>query len=150
MEERKEENKEKRTITAFDNLKVYEGKKYTGMRVGQEHHWNYLNTEWDETKTEPDKWNIRMTSIKQRKVPAPENSGAPVGTQYHWYIIGQQVVEKINANEYKTILEAHKYKLGHKRPYWKQPSYNYKEQKSLKQMQLDALNKEIQELQEEK
>lgn len=137
-------------MNTFDTLKLFDGKKYSGMRIGGEHHWNYINTEWDEVKTEPDRWNVRMTSIKQRKVGAPTGSGAPTGTQYDWFLVGRQVVEKINENEYKTVFEAHKYKLGHKRPYWKQPSYMYKEQKSLIQMQLDALNREIREIQEEK
>ena len=139
-------NNKRETKSTFDTLKTFNGQKYTGMRVGGEHHWNYQNTEWEETKTEPDRWNIRMTSIKSRKVSAPEGSGAPLGTQYDWFLVGRQVVEKINKDEYKTVFEAHKYKLGYKKPYWKQPSYEYQGQKSLIQQQLEALNREIREL----
>lgn len=134
--------------TPFDTLKTYNGKVYKGMKVGGNHEWNYLNTEWEETKTEPDRWNIRMTSIKHRKTSAPEGSGAPIGTIYDWFIIGRQVVKKINKDEYQTILEGHKYKIGYMKENWQRPSYEYKGQKSMKQQQIEALNREIKEIME--
>ena len=36
----------------------------------------------------------------------------PVGTEYHWYILAHQNVEKLNANDYTTSLSA---KRGKKR-----------------------------------
>src|SRR5436190_18665902 len=46
---------------------------------------------------------------------APEGSGVPVGTQYHWYVIAHQIVSKLNANDYSTSLTGFKFKLAHKR-----------------------------------
>jgi hypothetical protein len=30
---------------------------------------------------------------------APEGSGVPVGTEYHWYVLAHQNVRKLNAND---------------------------------------------------
>ena len=46
---------------------------------------------------------------------APEGSGVPVGTEYHWYILAHQNVKKLNADDYSTVLSGLKYKLVHKR-----------------------------------
>jgi hypothetical protein len=46
---------------------------------------------------------------------APEGSGVPVGTAYHWYIVAHQNVTKLNANDYSTSMTGFKYKLAHKR-----------------------------------
>jgi hypothetical protein len=46
---------------------------------------------------------------------APEGSGVPVGTQYHWYILAHQNVTKLNANDYTTSLSGLKFKIAHKR-----------------------------------
>jgi len=48
-------------------------------------------------------------------VAAPEGSGVPVGTQYHWYILAHQNVTKLNANDYSTSMTGIKFKLAHKR-----------------------------------
>ncbi|MFZ6011583.1 MAG: hypothetical protein ACOYXT_14665 [Bacteroidota bacterium] len=52
---------------------------------------------------------------KRRAGKAPEGSGVPVGTEYHWYILGHQVVRKLNANDYTTSMSGIKYKAAHKR-----------------------------------
>ena len=39
----------------------------------------------------------------------------PVGTDYHWYIVGHQYVCKLNANDYTTSLTGLKFKVAHKR-----------------------------------
>ncbi|MDE3060635.1 MAG: hypothetical protein KGJ06_06450, partial [Pseudomonadota bacterium] len=46
---------------------------------------------------------------------APEGSGVPVGTAYHWFILSHQYVEKLNANDYITRMVGLKYKLAHRR-----------------------------------
>lgn len=120
---------------AFNDIKTFKGedgqevKKYSGMPIGMSHHWDYPNGKWDETKVSPDEWNIKFKAIKRRQVAAPDGSGAGQGTEYHWLIIADQRVKKINANEYQTELTGTKFKIGHKRPYWKDMSYTYKEQK---------------------
>lgn len=63
---------------------------------------NYQPGVWKETKKEPDLWEIDYKTNKVRNHKAPINSGAPVGTQYHWYIIAHQMVEKIDANTYEV------------------------------------------------
>jgi hypothetical protein len=50
------------------------------MRVG----------EWKEKKITPDKWEFTYATNKRRAWQAPEGSGIPVGTEYHWYILAHQ------------------------------------------------------------
>jgi hypothetical protein len=38
-----------------------------------------------------------------------------VGTEYHWYILANQSVKKLDANNYTTSMIGLKYKLAHKR-----------------------------------
>ena len=52
---------------------------------------------------------------KRRAGRAPEGSGVPVGTEYHWYIVAHQNVKKLNANDYTTSLFGQKFKVAHKR-----------------------------------
>ncbi len=100
---------------AYNAFKEFEGKRYTGMKVGRGHKWIYDAGEWTERKITPDKWEIRYTTPKRRKGKAPEGSGVPVGTAYHWYILAHQTVQKLDANSYTTDLVGVKYKLAHKR-----------------------------------
>ena len=100
---------------SYDTVKEYEGRKYTGMRVGGSHSWYYRQGEWNEVKVAPDKWRFTYEVNKRRKWDAPEGSGAPVGTEYHWYILAHQNVRKLDANEYTTSMSGTKYKLAHRR-----------------------------------
>jgi hypothetical protein len=100
---------------SYNAVKEFEGRKYTGMRVGSSHSWYYRQGEWKETKVAPDKWQFTYTVNKRRKWDAPEGSGAPVGTEYHWYILAHQNVRKLDANEYTTSMTGTKYKLAHRR-----------------------------------
>lgn len=131
---------------AFDDLKAFNGKAYSGMQVGKSHHWKYPDGTWDETKVAPDKWHFRFSSIKRRREDAPEGSGVPVNTEYHWYITADQVVRKVSANEYQTMMEGLKTKIGHKRPYWKRFSYDYSGQQGYKQRLLDLLKESVKRL----
>ena len=105
----------KDAIAGYDDVKEFEGRKYTGMRVGGKHSWYYGEGEWEETKVAPDKWQFAYAVKKRRKWDAPEGSGAPTGTEYHWYILAHQNVRKLNANEYATSMTGVKFKLAHRR-----------------------------------
>jgi hypothetical protein len=100
---------------SYNAVKNFQGRRYTGMKVGRGHTWNYDAGQWKETKVTPDEWNFTFAVTKRRKGKAPEGSGVPVGTEYHWYILAHQVVKKLNANDYSTSLEGTKYKLAHRR-----------------------------------
>ncbi len=100
---------------SYNKFKKFEGKQYTGMKVGRSHKWYYDKGEWREKKITPDLWEISYAVTKRRAGKAPEGSGVPVGTEYHWYIISHQNVKKINANDYTTMMSGLKYKLAHKR-----------------------------------
>jgi hypothetical protein len=100
---------------SYNQYKEFEGRQYTGMKIGRSHHWIYDSGEWKETKITPDLWEISYAVTKRRKGRAPEGSGVPVGTEYHWYILAHQMVEKLDANAYTTSLTGLKYKLAHKR-----------------------------------
>jgi hypothetical protein len=115
----KRKTKEKDEATDFsesyEKYKEFEGQQYTGMRIGRSHKWNYDEGVWKETKITPDLWEISYAVTKRRAGRAPEGSGVPVGTEYHWYILAHQNVKKLNANDYTTSMTGLKYKLAHKR-----------------------------------
>ena len=100
---------------SYDEFKEYEGKKYTGMKIGRGHRWHYDAGVWKETKVTPDLWQISYAVTKRRSGRAPEGSGVPVGTEYHWYVLAHQNVRKLNANDYTTSLAGMKFKIAHKR-----------------------------------
>ena len=99
----------------YNEYKKFEGKQYTGMKVGRSHKWYYDKGEWKEKKITPDKWEFTYAVNKRRAGQAPEGSGVPVGTEYHWYILAHQNVRKLDANSYTTSMTGLKYKLAHKR-----------------------------------
>jgi len=100
---------------SYNKFKEFEGKQYTGMKVGRTHKWYYDKGEWKEKKITPDLWEISYSVTKRRAGKAPEGSGVPVDTEYHWYILSHQNVKKINANDYTTSMSGLKYQLAHKR-----------------------------------
>ncbi|KAL2870688.1 uncharacterized protein BJX67DRAFT_245505 [Aspergillus lucknowensis] len=106
--------KERAFAGGYNALKSYKGQYYSGMAVGGSHVWNYDQGVWKETKEEPDLWRVDYRTNKRRQRRAPEGSGAPVGTEYHWLIVGHQHVKKVDANTYETVLEGSKYKLAYK------------------------------------
>ena len=99
----------------YDEVKQFNGRRYTGMKVGRSHTWRYDAGEWKERKVTPDRWEFGYSVAKRRAGRAPEGSGAPVGTAYHWYIVADQVVTKLDANSYMTEMVGYKLKLGHRR-----------------------------------
>ena len=72
---------------SYNQFKEFEGGKYTGMKVGRTHKWNYDKGDWKEKKVTPDKWQFNYNVTKRSAGTAPERSGVPVGTGYHWYIL---------------------------------------------------------------
>ena len=113
-------NDKKQTIQedvakTYNEFKVFEGKKYTGMKVGGRHKWHYEKGEWNEKKVTPDRWEFSYAVPKRRAGHAPPGSGVPVGTEYHWYILAHQNVRKLDENTYSTAMTGLKYKLAHKR-----------------------------------
>jgi hypothetical protein len=100
---------------SYNEFKEYEGQRYTGMKIGRSHKWHYDRGEWKETKITPDLWRIGYAVTKRRAGRAPEGSGVPVGTEYHWYVLAHQNVAKQSANDYTTSLTGLKFKIAHKR-----------------------------------
>jgi hypothetical protein len=105
----------KQSSASYDSFKDYKGQRYTGMKVGRGHKWKYEAGDWVEKKVTPDKWEFRYAVTKRRAGKAPEGSGVPVGTAYHWYILADQIVTKLDANSYTTEMVGLKYKLAHRR-----------------------------------
>jgi hypothetical protein len=109
-------NTPKKDIAAtYNAYKEFEGQQYTGMKIGRSHKWYYDKGVWKDRKITPDLWEIEYEVTKRRAGKAPEGSGVPVGTEYHWYIMAHQLVKKLDANSYSTTLTGLKYKLAHKR-----------------------------------
>jgi hypothetical protein len=111
----KSKESKKDIAASYNKFKEFEGKQYTGMKIGRSHHWHYDKGDWKETKVTPDLWTISYAVTKRRAGKAPEGSGVPVGTEYHWYILSHQFVKKLDANSYSTSLTGYKYKLSHRR-----------------------------------
>ena len=99
----------------YNQFKSFEGRRYTGMKVGSHHKWYYDKGEWKEVKVAPDRWEFSYAVPKRRAGHAPPGSGVPVGTEYHWYILAHQTVRKLDENTYTTAMSGLKYKLAHKR-----------------------------------
>jgi hypothetical protein len=117
------------------------------MRVGGTHEWYYDRGVWNEKKIAPDKWEFTYAVNKTRAGQAPEGSGVPVGTEYHWYILAHQNVRKLDANNYATSMTGLKYKLAHKqveRERWN-ITYNTQRKRLIKILQelIDQLKKEM-------
>jgi hypothetical protein len=100
---------------SYNRYKLFKGTQYTGMAVGRSHKWHYDKGTWIDKKITPEKWLINYEVKKRRAGKAPEGSGVPVGTEYHWYIMAHQMVKKLDANTYSTELNGLKFKLAHKR-----------------------------------
>ena len=101
--------------SSYDAFKEFGGQRYTGMKIGRGHKWRYDEGDWIEKKVTPEKWEIHFTTMKRRRGHAPEGSGVPVGTEYHWYVLADQTAKKVDANNYQTDMVGHKFKLAHKR-----------------------------------
>jgi hypothetical protein len=112
---RRAKHAEKDIADAYNEFKEFEGHRYTGMKIGRSHKWYYDRGVWTEKKITPDEWQIDYAVKKRRAGKAPEGSGVPVGTAYHWYIVAHQNVTKLNANDYSTSLTGLKFKVAHKR-----------------------------------
>jgi hypothetical protein len=145
--QRKENEIRKHISNGYNEYKEFEGKKYTGMRVGGTHQWYYDKGEWKEKKITPDKWQFTYATNKRRAWQAPEGSGVPVGTEYHWYLLAHQNVRKLDANSYTTSMEGLKYKLAHKRAEkgkWSSTDYAQKERLiQILEESIDQLKKEM-------
>jgi len=106
----------KKDIAAsYNAFKEFEGQRYTGMKIGRMHRWYYDKGEWQEKKITPEKWEFTYNTVKRRKGKAPEGSGVPVGTEYHWYVLSHQTATKLDANSYTIAMTGVKYKVAHKR-----------------------------------
>jgi len=111
----KQKPTKKKLAASYNAFKEFEGRRYTGMKIGRSHKWYYDKGEWKEKKVTPDQWEINYEVMKRRAGKAPEGSGVPVGTAYHWYILADQTVTKLNANDYSTAMTGFKFKLAHRR-----------------------------------
>ena len=105
----------KNVAASYNEVKQFNGEQYTGMQIGRSHKWNYDQGIWRETKVTPERWELTYDVIKRRAGHAPEGSGVPVGTSYHWFILSHQYVEKLDANDYTTSMVGLKFKLAHRR-----------------------------------
>jgi hypothetical protein len=131
---------------AYNKFKDFHGQLYTGMKIGRSHKWKYGTGTWKETKITPDQWEFNYAVTKRRAGHAPEGSGAPVGTDYHWYILADQDALKLDANSYSIKMHGLKFKLAHKRADHENWSISEKGQKK---KLIKILQKMIEHLEEE-
>jgi hypothetical protein len=128
---------------AYDDLKEYGGKVYTGMSIGGEHTWEYPDGLWKERKVAPDRWAFTFSSLKKRLRSAPVGSGAPVGTGYHWFILAHQRVRKRDKDSYETSMEGVKFKVAHRRPHWRFWSTEYPDHEPERSILIRILEEEL-------
>jgi hypothetical protein len=134
---------------AFDDKKEFRGQVYSGMPVGGRHLWEYPNGLWLERKVAPDRWVFTFSSVKKRARRAPEGSGAPTGTLYHWFLLAHQRVRKLDQDTYDTFMEGVKYKVAHKRPHWRGWSTDYPDHEPERQILIRILEEQLAELKSE-
>ncbi len=116
VQTKKKSQKPPKDIAAtYNQQKEFKGQQYTGMKIGRSHTWHYDKGLWKETKITPERWELTYDVIKRRAGHAPEGSGVPLGTAYHWFILSHQYVEKLDADDYITSMSGVKFKLAHKR-----------------------------------
>lgn len=70
---------------SYDAVKNFQGQRYTGMRVGRGHTWNYDAGQWKETKVTPEEWTFTYSVTKRRrgkhrKDPASPSAPSIIGT----------------------------------------------------------------------
>ena len=128
---------------AYDDLKESGGRVYTGMPVGAGHTWLYPDGLWQERKLAPDRWSFTFRSLKTRTRSAPEESGAAVGTGYHWFILAHQRVRKLDKDSYETFMEGVKFKVAHRRPHWRYWSTEYPDQEPEREILIRILEDEL-------
>jgi len=131
---------------AFDDLKQFKEHVYSGMAIRGTHVWKYPNGVWQEQKIAPDRWNFSFRSEKKRMHKAPPGSGALPGTQYHWFILAHQRVRKLDPDTYETVMEGVKYKVAHKRPYWRGWSTDYPDQEPEREILIRILEEQLNQL----
>ena len=124
---------------SFDDLKEFNGQSHSGMAVGGSHSWRYTDAIWREQKVAPDRWEFTFKSKKRRGQAAPPGSGVPPDTLYHWYLLAHQRVRKIDEDTYATFMSGLKYKIAHKRPYWRRWSCEYPDQASERDRVIEVL-----------
>ena len=56
--DRQQKEVERDLAATYNKFKEFEGKQYTGMKVGGHHKWYYDAGEWKETKVAPDRWEV--------------------------------------------------------------------------------------------
>src|SRR4029434_3441320 len=100
---------ERDNAETYNSFKEFEGRRYTGMKIGRGHKWYYDPGVWSEKKITPDEWQGKHSVTHTRERGARGGAGVPVGTQYHWYIVAHQNVTKLNANDYTTSLTGLKF-----------------------------------------
>jgi hypothetical protein len=113
------------------------------MSIGGEHVWEYPDGLWQERKVAPDRWIFTFSSLKKRARSAPEGSGAPVGTGYHWFILAHQVVRKRDKDTYETSMEGVKFKIAHRRPHWRAWSTAYPDHEPEREILIRILEEEL-------
>ena len=128
---------------AYDDLKESGGKVYSGMSIGGEHTWLYSDGLWQERKVSPERWTFTFSSLKKRTRCAPEGSGAPAGTCYHWFILAHQKVRKRDKDTYETFMEGIKFKVAHKRPHWRGWSTDYPDHEPERAILIRILEEEL-------
>ncbi len=129
-------------------MKTFRGTVYSGMSIGGTHDWEYPHGVWHEEKVAPDRWVFSFRSGKKRVRKAPEGSGALPGTQYHWFILAHQWVRKVDQDTYETVMQGVKYKVAHKRPYWRRWSTEYPDSEPERQILIRILEQYLEELKE--
>src|SRR5207244_13029349 len=102
---------ERDNAETYNRFKEFEGRRYTGMKIGRGHKWYYDEGVWNEKKITPNEWQVNYSVTKRRAGKAPEGSGVPVGTQYHWYIIANKIVSKLKANDYSKSMKSIKFNM---------------------------------------
>jgi hypothetical protein len=67
-------------------------------------------------------------------------------TEFHWYILADQRVRKVDKDSYSTLMRGLKFKVGHRRPHWRLMSYEYPDSVSYREQVAGILRRALNEL----
>jgi hypothetical protein len=110
---------------SFADVKEHRGVEHSGSNVGANRSWAAAGR-WQEVKVGAEKWGFKWEGSQVRLgSQAPAGSGADLGSEFHYLVLGHQFVRKADSNTYESRLAGSKYQIGHKRPGWLLWSHEY-------------------------
>jgi hypothetical protein len=99
---------------AYNWLKDFHGQKYSGMKIGLSHTWQYDAGKWKETKITPDEWEFTFKVTKRRAGRARRARGIG-GHGLSLVYTRRSECGEAGCQQLSTNMLGVKFKIAHKR-----------------------------------